>query len=52
MPLVLQPWAAFLDRHHVIVYRSVHAWIAVAGSALLALAVLLHAAGSSGRGRC
>jgi len=42
MPLFLQPWAAFLDRHHVIVYRSVHAWIAVAGSILLALAVLLH----------
>jgi hypothetical protein len=42
MPIFLQPWAAFLDRHHVIVYRSVHAWIAVAGSALLALAVLLH----------
>ena len=43
MPIFLQPWAAFLDRHHVIVYRSVHAWIAVAGSVLLALAVLLHA---------
>ena len=42
MPLVLQPWAAFLDRHHVIVYRSVHAWVTVGGSALLALAVLLH----------
>ena len=43
MPVFLQPWAAFLDRHHVIVYRSVHAWIAVAGSVLLAAAVLLHA---------
>jgi hypothetical protein len=43
MPIFLQPWATFLDRHHVIVYRSVHAWIAVAGSALLALAVVLHA---------
>ena len=42
MPLCLQPWAAFLDRHHVIVYRSVHAWIAVAGSMVLALAVLQH----------
>jgi hypothetical protein len=41
MPLVIQPWAAFLDRHHVIVYRSVHAWIAVAGSLLLAVAVLV-----------
>jgi hypothetical protein len=43
MPLVLQPWATFLDRHHVIVYRSVHAWVTVAGSALFVLAVLLHA---------
>jgi hypothetical protein len=41
MPLVIQPWAAFLDRHHVIVYRSVHAWIAVAGSLLLVVAVLV-----------
>ena len=44
MPLVIQSWAAFLDRHHVIVYRSVHGWIAVAGSLLLALSVLLQAA--------
>ena len=40
MPLVLQPWAAFLDRHHIVVYRAVHAWIAVAGSLLLAASVL------------
>jgi MFS family permease len=40
MPLAIQPWARFLDRHHVIVYRSVHAWIAVAGAALLTMAVL------------
>jgi hypothetical protein len=43
MPLFLQPWAAFLDRHHIVVYRSVHAWIAVAGALALALAVLLRA---------
>jgi hypothetical protein len=43
MPLFLQPWAAFLDRHHIVVYRSAHAWIAVAGALLLALAVLLRA---------
>jgi hypothetical protein len=42
MPLVIQPWAIFLDRHHVIVYRAVHAWIAVDGSLLLATAVLSH----------
>jgi MFS family permease len=40
MPLAIQPWARFLDRHHVIVYRSVHAWIAVAGALLLAVSVL------------
>jgi MFS family permease len=43
MPLVLQPWAAFLDRRHVIVFRSVHAWVPVGGAALFVLAVLLHA---------
>jgi len=40
MPVAIQPWARFLDRHHVIVYRSVHAWIAVAGAMLLAASVL------------
>jgi hypothetical protein len=40
MPLAIQPWARFLDRHHVIVYRSVHAWVAVAGVVLLAAAIL------------
>ncbi len=40
MPIAIQPWARFLDRHHVVVYRSVHAWIAVAGAVLLAFAVL------------
>jgi MFS family permease len=40
MPVAIQPWARFLDRHHVIVYRSVHAWIAVAGAVLLAVAIL------------
>jgi MFS family permease len=40
MPVAIQPWARFLDRHHVVVYRSVHAWIAVAGAVLLAIAIL------------
>ena len=40
MPLAIQPWARFLDRHHVIVYRSVHAWIAVCGAVLLVVAVV------------
>jgi hypothetical protein len=40
MPVAIQPWARFLDRHHVVVYRSVHAWIAVGGAMLLAIAIL------------
>lgn len=40
MPMAIQPWARFLDRNHVIVYRSVHAWIAVAGALLLAAAII------------
>jgi hypothetical protein len=40
MPVAIQPWARFLDRHHVVVYRSVHAWIAVGGAVLLAIAIL------------
>jgi Major Facilitator Superfamily len=40
MPLAIQPWARFLDRHHVIEYRSVHAWVAVSGVILLCIAVL------------
>jgi hypothetical protein len=41
MPLAIPPWARFLDRHHVIVYRSVHARVAVAGVVLLGAAVLV-----------
>jgi hypothetical protein len=40
MPFAIQPWARFLDRRHVVVYRSVHAWVAVAGVTLLAIAVI------------
>ena len=40
MPLTIQPWARLLDRHHVVVYRSMHAWVAVAGATLLVCAVL------------
>ena len=40
MPLAIQPWARFLDRHHVIVFRSVQGWLAVAAAAVLAAAVL------------
>jgi hypothetical protein len=41
MPLAIQPWARFLDRHHVIVYRAVHARVAVSGVMTLSLAVLV-----------
>ena len=41
MPLVLRPWAVFLDRHHIIAYRATHARIAVVGSLLLAASVLV-----------
>ena len=40
MPFAIQPWARFLDRRHVVVYRSVHAWVAVGGVLLLASAVV------------
>jgi hypothetical protein len=40
MPFAIQPWARLLDKHHVVVYRSIHAWVAVAGALLLATAVL------------
>lgn len=40
MPLAIQPWARFLDKCHVIVFRSVHARLAAAGAVLLSAAVL------------
>ena len=42
IPLAIQPWARFLDKHHVVVFRSVHSKVGVVGSILLVLAVLLH----------
>jgi len=42
IPLAIRPWARFLDRHHVIVFRSVHSKVGVAGTALLVLGVLAH----------
>jgi hypothetical protein len=41
IPLAIQPWARFLDKHHVVVFRSVHSKVGVVGSILLVLAVLL-----------
>jgi MFS family permease len=42
IPLAIRPWARFLDKHHVIVFRSVHSKVGAVGSLLLVLAVLLH----------
>jgi hypothetical protein len=41
MPFAVPPWAALLDRVHVVAYRSVHGWVLVAAAALLACAVLM-----------
>jgi hypothetical protein len=42
IPLAIRPWAHFLDKHHVIVFRSVHSKVGAVASILLVLAVLLH----------
>jgi MFS family permease len=42
IPLAIQPWGRFLDRHHVIVFRSAHSKVGAVASLLLVLAVLLH----------
>ena len=43
IPLAIQPWARFLDRHHVVVFRSVHGWVGTCAALLLVSAVLLDA---------
>jgi len=45
IPLAIPPWAHYLDRHHVIVFRSIHGWVTVAAAALLLSGVLAHAPG-------
>lgn len=42
IPFAIQPWASYLDRQHVIAFRSVHGWVLVSASVLLSAAVLLH----------
>ncbi len=42
IPLAIRPWGRFLDRHHVIVFRSAHSKVGAVASLLLVLAVLLH----------
>ena len=41
IPFAIQPWARYLDHHHVVAFRSVHGWVLVAASILLVAAVLL-----------
>src|SRR5512135_1267770 len=41
MPFALPWWARFLDRHHVVVFRSVHGWVGTGAAVLLVSAVLL-----------
>lgn len=43
VPFAIQPWARFMDRHHVVVFRSVHGWVGTAAALLLVSAVLLRA---------
>jgi hypothetical protein len=43
IPFAIQPWARFLDRHHVVEFRSVHGWVGTCAAALLVSAVLLGA---------
>lgn len=41
IPFAIHPWARFLDRAHVVEFRSVHGWVLVAAATLLVAAVLL-----------
>jgi hypothetical protein len=44
IPLAVPPWAAFLDRVHVVAYRAVHGWVLVTGATLLVAGILVPAA--------
>ena len=52
IPFAIQPWASYLDRHHVVAFRSVHGWVLVAASGLLAAAILLRLPILVWPGRC
>jgi hypothetical protein len=41
IPLAIQPWARFLDRNHVVVYRSLHGLVGTCAALLLVSAILL-----------
>jgi hypothetical protein len=43
IPFAIQPWARYLDRHHVVVFRSVHGWVGTGAALFLVSAVLLDA---------
>jgi len=42
IPIAVQPWARYLDRHRVLAFRAVHGRVNVTAIALLVSAVLLH----------
>jgi hypothetical protein len=42
MPVAVQPWARYLDRHRVIAFRALHGRVTTVAVSLLAAAVLLH----------
>ena len=42
IPIAVQPWARYLDRHRVLAFRAVHGRVNVTAIALLVAAVLLH----------
>ncbi|HWJ06930.1 MAG TPA: MFS transporter [Steroidobacteraceae bacterium] len=42
MPVAVQPWARYLDRHRVVAFRALHGRVTTVAVALLAAAVLLH----------
>ena len=41
VPFAIRPWAAYLDTHRVLAFRSVHGRFTIAGAALLVTAVFL-----------
>jgi hypothetical protein len=41
VPIAVQPWARYLDRHRVLAFRALHGKIAIVAVALLAAAVVL-----------
>lgn len=42
LPAAIPLWARFLDRAHVVRFRSIHGWVFVLATAIFALAILSH----------